>query len=201
MNLKFIFGFAAGALFGGALGAYLMKSRYEEESQQAIDAVKDFYRDMYHKNTESKEPMKEKQEVSDASKIDDLYSETEVKDYNAQFTKYVDETKNYADLPPAENQTKPYIISEDEFLENEFGYRQEDLKWYGRNKMLVDENDDVIVNPEIYVGNDISKRFEPQGGYDNFIDEIFIRNDNLSTDYHITNESGVFMTDFEGDDV
>ena len=194
MNVKVLIGFISGAIFGGALGAYLMKDKYKEESEQAIEAIRLYYKEKSEKKRSEKE--EEHKEVKhDDDAIADLRKVNTYTDYSTK--KYAEEVKKYTDIPPAEAPSEPYVITEDEYTDTNPHYTKTDLYYYSMNDVLTDIDDDVITDPESLVGKNLYKRFQSQGGFDSFIDEIFMRNDNISEDFHITHEVGKFITGLE----
>lgn len=73
---------------------------------------------------------------------------------------------------------KPYVIPPEEFGEME-GYIQSSLTYYA-DKILTDEDDNIIDDVEDIVGADFAKHF---GEYEE--DSVFVRNDSKKHDYEI----------------
>lgn len=86
----------------------------------------------------------------------------------------------------------PYILHQDEFFQNEKGYRQTSLTWFDGDKILVDEHDVPIYAPEKIVGN---LRF---GRGTNDKDMVYIRNDRLDAEYEITRHPGHYTIEVMG---
>jgi len=191
MNIKLIGAVAGGFIFGVAVGTILMKEKYRKESETAIETIRDYYKGQKKAEREVKEEIIKEEPVNDIS----AKKNSEYIDYSKKT--YKEEVKEYADIPPAENPIKPYVITEEMYDNENPQYSKEEMYFYSMNNVLTDIDDDVIVDQESLVGPDLFKRFESQGGYDEFIDEIFIRNDNLARDFHILHEVGKFVSDFE----
>ena len=77
-----------------------------------------------------------------------------------------------------ESKDKPYAIPPEEFGEIE-GYVQTSLTYYA-DKILTDEDDNIIDDVEDIVGKDFARHF---GEYED--DSVFIRNDSKKHDYEI----------------
>lgn len=205
MNIKIVAAGVCGFIFGGAIGAFLMKEKYRKESEIAISEIREYYRkerDKVNKHIDKDEKVaetgeKQPQTASQNNDIPNVKSNdfVDYRDYSKK--KYEDEVKLYGDIPPSEKPEIPYVITEDQYVAENPHYNKEELYFYSMNRVLTDSDDEVVVDPDTLVGPDLYKRFESQGGYDSFIDEIFIRNDNLSSDYHIVHEIGKFVTEFE----
>lgn len=195
MNIKLIGAVAGGFIFGVAVGTILMKEKYRKESETAIETIREYYKGQKKTEKEVKDEVRKVEEpVNDIS----VKKNSEYVDYTKYSKKtYKEEVKEYADIPPAENPIKPYVITEEMYDNENPQYSKEEMYFYSMNNVLTDIDDDVIVDQESLVGPDLFKRFESQGGYDTFIDEIFIRNDNLARDFHILHEVGKFVSDFE----
>jgi hypothetical protein len=190
MKIKIALGFAAGFIFGGALGAFIMKDKYKEESDAAIQNIRDYYKELTKKETEAKE---EASEEVVAPHVVDIPKTNDTVDYR----KYAEKVEEYVDIPPAEASSDIEIITEDDYDETFPHFEKEELHYYSMNDVLTDIDNEVIVDKEKMVGKNLYKRFQSQGGYDNFIDEIFMRNHSLGEDYRIIHEPGKFITEFE----
>lgn len=84
---------------------------------------------------------------------------------------------------------EPYIITKDEFLENEHNHSQESLTFYEGDDALSDSKDQVLVNPKNLVGADTLDRFG-YGSEDENI--VYVRNEKLELDFEIARSPGSF---------
>lgn len=78
-----------------------------------------------------------------------------------------------------ENAKEPYTITEDEFSNTYIHYDKLTLFYYSFDDVLIDENEDVLDDPEAVVGDGLSRIGEVEP------DTAYIRNDKYGTDYVI----------------
>lgn len=86
-----------------------------------------------------------------------------------------------------------YVITRDEFDEDNLGYRQSTVNWYEGDRMLADENGDAIYNWTSHIGSELP--FGHGSGDENV---LFIRNENLRWEYCVTRDPGRFDQEVEG---
>lgn len=71
--------------------------------------------------------------------------------------KYVPGEKDRIEWEPSPlddvNVGDPIVISEDEFEENKWNFEQDTLWWYDEDGYLTDDNDEVLINKEYYIGD------------------------------------------------
>jgi hypothetical protein len=82
----------------------------------------------------------------------------------------------------ASNPDAPYVMSRDEFNENEGNLIQDTLTYYAGDDTLVDTRDQVIDNTEYTVGDDNLLRFGHGSGDENV---VYIRNERTGTDFEV----------------
>lgn len=166
-TIKSIMIFAIGASAGAIVTWKLIKDKYKKIAQEEIDSVKEVY---FTKKAENKNPSVDNKAIKDYSKLTaDLgYTSTETK-------KEVKEEKPL---------NKPYIISPDEFGENEYDIVS--LNYYA-DGVLADDFDVIIDDVESTVGTDSLTHF---GEYED--DSVFVRNDELKIDYEILRDTRKF---------
>ena len=94
------------------------------------------------------------------------------------YTNYSDSENKETVHKEDDSVQKPYVISPDEF--GEFaGYDTVSLTYYA-DRVLADDNDDVIEEVDDVVGTESLSHF---GEYED--DSVFVRNDRLKCDYEI----------------
>jgi hypothetical protein len=76
----------------------------------------------------------------------------------------------------------PYILHQDEYRDNQKGYKQEVLTWWAGDNVLTDEQEQPLSNADELV--DLNHMSKFGHGTDDF-DVIFIRNDKLQVEYEI----------------
>lgn len=97
--------------------------------------------------------------------------------------------------------SRPYIISQEEFMENEPEHDQNTVTYYEGDDVLVDERDDVIEDTDGTVGDDNLTRFG-HGSKDNNI--VYIRNEIRDVDFEVVRSRGKYAKEvlgFDDDDL
>lgn len=89
----------------------------------------------------------------------------------------------------------PFVISKDEFDENEGGHNQGTLSYYLGDDVLTDERDEPISNTESVVGDDNLLRFGHGSGDPR---TVYVRNPKLSMDWEIVKSDGRFDAEVLG---
>lgn len=77
----------------------------------------------------------------------------------------------------------PYIIHQNEYFEKFPEYQHLEWTYYAGDDILCDERDEIVVRPELVVGEENLKRFG-HGADD--VNTIYIRNDRLELEWEIT---------------
>lgn len=161
--------FAAGAAIGSVVTWKLVKTKYEQIAQEEIESV----REMYSRT--------EKVETDDGDPDDEPDEDTETRDEyediinGAGYTQY--RTNETTEKEEEDEMIDPYVIIPEEFDEN--GYETVTLFYY-EDGVLATTDDEVIANVDELIGEDSLTHF---GEYEE--DSVFVRNDNLKTDFEI----------------
>ena len=163
--------FAAGAVIGSAVTWKLVKDKYERIANEEIKSVKERY---------SKKTAKD----SDTDELDDVSLADTIKEVEEYLNKidesgYSTEIKEKGGAKSMKND-RPYIIAPEEF-DDQPDYDAVSLTYY-EDGVVTDMWDEKIDDDEVedLVGRDALTHF---GEYEE--DSVFIRNDNLKTDYEI----------------
>lgn len=90
---------------------------------------------------------------------------------------------------------KAYIITEEEFLKSNTDYNQVTLTWYAGDRVLADEDDEVIIRVERTVGVDNMKRF---GYKSNDPNVVYVRNDKYHREYQVLLHSAKYKVHVQG---
>lgn len=153
--------FAVGAAIGSAVTWKVLKTKYEQIANEEIESVKETYR--------------EKMGINDTEDE----SDEEIDEYDVDVQKLADiiSKNGYSEEEVDENMGKPYVISPDEYDEND--YETETLYYYP-DGVLTDMYDNIVRDVEGTVGKESLTRF---GEYED--DSVFVRNDKLGIDYEI----------------
>ena len=187
--------FISGACVGSVVTWKLVEKKYQQIAQEEIDSVKEALG--YFNDSETEVEPKSKDEDDEDDEDDQFDRDTESAkeelanickeqgyDYNGISTKEGEEEM-------AEN--KPYVIAPSEFDEN--GYKTKTLFYY---------NDDVVTDDrgKVLSENSIEKLIGKEslttfGQYES--DSVFVRNDDLKTDYEILADERNYHEMFMGD--
>lgn len=170
--------FAAGALAGAAVAARVVRDKYQQEAEEEIAEMRDYYREL-RKNAKTSnedtvvEEEKEVKEENDKNEYDEI-----VKNYT-NYTQYNDtETKeNKKEEKEERTNYEPFIIDVEEFGEDPT-YDTATLTYY-KDKVLTDDLDDVI--DYSVAGEENLKIFDEHPD----CKAIYVRDDIYMVDYEI----------------
>ena len=176
--------FAAGALAGAAVAARVVRDKYQQEAEEEIAEMRDYYRElrknaktpdedkMLEEDENSKEEKEEKEEDS-KNEYDEI-----VKNYT-NYTQYNDtETKeNKKEEKEERTNYEPFIIDVEEFGEDPT-YDTATLTYY-KDKVLTNDLDDVI--DYSVAGEENLKIFDEHPD----CKAIYVRDDIYMVDYEI----------------
>ena len=161
--LKNLLIFAAGAVIGSVATWKLTKDKYKAIAYEEIESVKETF---------AKRKKKEDIETTEPK-----FSDADLKKLKQTIT--TNGYRNYSNIAKEEEpiMAKPYVISTEEF--GEADYPTESLT-YSADGILTDDRNNIIEDVERMVGMESLNHF---GEYED--DSVFVRNDELRTDYEI----------------
>lgn len=171
--------FAAGALAGAAVAARAIRDKYQQEAEEEIAEMRDYYREL-RKNAKTpnedkmvEENNEEEKEENDKNEYDEI-----VKGYT-NYTQYNDtETKeNKKEEKEERTNYEPFIIDVEEFGEDPT-YDTATLTYY-KDKVLTNDLDDVI--DYSVAGEENLKIFDEHPD----CKAIYVRDDIYMVDYEI----------------
>lgn len=180
--------FAAGALAGAAVAARAVRDKYQQEAEEEIAEMRDYYREL-RKNAKTpdedkmieEENKKEEKEENTKNEYDEI-----VKDYT-NYTQYLSKAAaKYFDTETKENKKEekeertnyePFIIDVEEFGEDPT-YDTATLTYY-KDKVLTNDLDDVI--DYSVAGEENLKIFDEHPD----CKAIYVRDDIYMVDYEI----------------
>jgi hypothetical protein len=172
--------FAAGALAGAAVAARVVREKYQQEAEEEIAEMRDYYREL-RKNAKTpdedkmveEENTKEEKEENTKNEYDEI-----VKGYT-NYTQYNDiETKeNKKEEKEERTNYEPFIIDVEEFGEDPT-YDTATLTYY-KDKVLTNDLDDVI--DYSVAGEENLKIFDEHPD----CKAIYVRDDIYMVDYEI----------------
>lgn len=171
--------FAAGALAGAAVAARAVRDKYQQEAEEEIAEMRDYYRELRknaktpNEDTIVEENSEEEKEENDKDEYDEI-----VKGYT-NYTQYNDiETKeNKKEEKEERTNYEPFIIDVEEFGEDPT-YDTATLTYY-KDKVLTNDLDDVI--DYSVAGEENLKIFDEHPD----CKAIYVRDDIYMVDYEI----------------
>lgn len=169
--------FAAGALAGAAVAARVVRDKYQQEAEEEIAEMRDYYRELRKNAKTPNEDViveeKEVKEENDKNEYDEI-----VKKYT-NYTQYNDtETKeNKKEEKEERTNYEPFIIDVEEFGEDPT-YDTATLTYY-KDKVLTNDLDDVI--DYSVAGEENLKIFDEHPD----CKAIYVRDDIYMVDYEI----------------
>lgn len=188
MNKAFgVFIFVAGAGIGSAATWIFAKKKYLNLAREEIDSVKKAYankKEVLVKKNDSVDDICSSEVEASADKAARALKKNSIIDYNSVLKRenYVDYSKSGKNEEDEDKKTLgkecPYVISPDEFGEL-YDYEKVSLTYYS-DKVLTDDNDDVIEDIDAVIGVESLDHF---GEYEE--DSVFVRNDQRMCDYEI----------------
>lgn len=180
--------FAAGALAGAAVAARAIRDKYQQEAEEEIAEMRDYYRELRKENVEKYPVQNEEAEAEKEENTKDEYDEI-VKGYT-NYTQYLSKAAaKYFDTETKENKKEekeekeertnyePFIIDVEEFGEDPT-YDTATLTYY-KDKVLTNDLDDVI--DYSVAGEENLKIFDEHPD----CKAIYVRDDIYMVDYEI----------------
>lgn len=165
--------FAAGAAIGSLVTWKLVKGKYEKIACEEIASIREMYESKSAPKSEEEED--EDEELDDEEKYEQLIRE-------AQYRKYEPDT---IEEKEDDDMIEPYVIVPEEFDEN--GYETVTLFYYADGVLAYGDNNEVVEDVGELVCEDFADHF---GEYED--DSVFVRNDNLETDFEILRDNRKF---------
>lgn len=187
MHFKNLLLFVSGAAIGSAITWKLVKTKYEKLAQEEINAA---YEDLGDKPVEESANDVPEEDPDVRAKAEEAKNKPSVSEYAAMLKKqgYVNysepetineytEEEEPDEEEEEEDMNKPYVIAPEEVGNEE--YKVVSLTYY-LDKVLADENDEIVEDVEGLVGFESLTHF---GEYEE--DSVYVRNDRLGLDYEI----------------
>ena len=175
-TLSKMFIFAIGTAVGSVATWAFLKTRYEKLIEEDIASVKEYYERRNGNSVEEtvSEPDKEENEAKDD--LDELIAVVEESGY----TRYGDATDTKKEVKSV---AKPYVVPPKKF--GDCDYDTITLTYYDGDEVLADDADEPIFDVDDVVGRDSLNHF---GENDDDPDIVYVRNDDMKTDYEICRE-------------
>ena len=202
---KVLFGFAAGLTVGSLVTLAIVDKKYRKIADEEIEAVREYYKNKHRIDSGlTVDQSKLFREVSD----EDIKLDVELpKIPEEQYKKIVDdlgyndeemaELLNDPDISIEQNEngeveifldsekesTMPYVIAPEEF--GEYDYDTKEWTYYS-DFVLVDEEGEIVSEPESIIGDALSHFGEYEDG------AVHVRNDGAECDYEIIKHNKTF---------
>lgn len=190
-------GFIGGLIFGFFIGQKITKKKYENLADEEVESVKKTFEKFQRERTESniKESFKKEKEkpIDYSEQLPVEANKTELGFSKKEMEEYTDYSKPYRGTPESENRIAgeplskmessfdkgkvPYLITPEEFADSH--YESKSLFYYV-DKILTDDDYNVILNPEELLGPGALENF---GMYES--DAVHIRDDSKGIDYEV----------------
>ena len=184
-----------------------LEEKYEKLSKQEIAEAKKFYSVLHKKGAYETPESAVKSRLGDATEALTTYQGLN-DDHQERVT--VDENI-FANPPPIlkseafdyDEEVKhrsveaPYILSKEEFFQDELEHEQNTLTYYEGDEVLADDRDDILDDVDMMVGLDNLQRFGYGSGDNNI---VYIRNEKLMQDFEVIRSKGKYSEEVAGFD-
>jgi hypothetical protein len=225
IGLSAALSFAAGSFAGYKRAIQQMEEHYALQADREIAEAKEHYRKLYkaeeyaspeeaakalglseaavaiqryqgHRGEGDERPTEQKPVVFDYTKVvppakpdltevvRNVFTDTEIRE--------IDLEQEMATRDPE----RPYLITQDEFGQNETEFTQATLTWYEGDEVMGNDRDEPVdFDVDEVVGLDNLKRFGEGSGDRNI---VLVRNNELKMDYEIIRSSGKYSEEVAG---
>lgn len=192
--------FGAGIGVGYAIRSYL-NSRMVRSFQQVLDEIEEADQLEFRFNghdTKVYELVEDEEQEDHEDLIIDRSFHPSVLDFNPEHRESnsifpeIDPDWDWAVEMPKRNPDNPYIITIDEYMDDDQGYSQSTLTYYKGDDVLTDELDMPIYNAERIA----SPLIFGKGSRDPSI--VYIRNERLEAEYEVIIDHGYFQVEILG---
>jgi hypothetical protein len=201
---------AAGSAAGYFIALKILDKKYQDQLQQEVESTKKFYAKLYKKD-EFQTPESTIKEIAPGAaeaaaaliNYQGLGKSFEVVDQRTEFVEEVlsnifsDKTTEEISEKEKRNRTEeaPYILTKDEFMENDSEYTQSTVTYFGGDKVLIDSREDMIEEIDMTVGLGNLERFGHGSGDPNV---LYVRNDRLELEFEILLSRGKYSKEVAG---
>lgn len=206
-----ILSLAVGAVIGYAVGVKRTTLKYEEILEEEIEKAKDFFA-----RSSKSGPFETPEKTAETLGVPVvLTAETTAREAFRNYQGGVESPETYEPAernifvdPPvfdldqersvrAAHPEDPYVISKDEYDENEPGHDQVTVTYFDKDDTLVDARDQVIDDVDGTVGINNLQRFG-HGSVDNRV--VLVRNERLDMDFEVVKSDGSYAKEVLGFD-
>lgn len=178
--------FVLGVATGSVATYFLVKNKYKKIADEEIESVVQTFKKRFDELSQvnqdedkDKNRVNPEEESKEESKTEKEVYEEAMKDLG--YSTFSEDNEEESEDCIAENvkvSVMPYIISEEEFNDPDNNYDNQTLLYYA-DKILADEDDEKIVDPEMVVGNALAIFDDP------LTERVYVRDETGSVDYVI----------------
>ena len=198
--MKKLFIFIAGAAIGSVVTAQVVKTKYENLIEEEIQSVRDVYKKKLEETKvesteENVEEVKEEVEESQEEVVEERNEYRKIINYNKYAkTEEVEEMQEEEEVEYGgwSDYEDPNVIAPEDFgCKGE--YATQTLTYFA-DGVIVDDVDEVVEQPEIFIGDhhiEVFRDFDATA--------IYVRNEWNRTDYEILKDDW-FWSDIDGSD-
>lgn len=173
---------AVGAAVGFAGGWLLTKRKYEKQAEDDINDIRQYYLEKDLERQKAHEEIKEKVEKAEetSKKLGEVIDKIEYhKIVKNEYKEGDEEVKAEQESPEEELPDKPYMISEDEYLEGNNDYEKISLTYFTEDDTLADDTDEMVDVEETISSDIFNQIAESDDG------DFYVRNDTVQTDFEV----------------
>lgn len=173
---------AIGAAAGFAGGWLLTKRKYEKKAEEDISDIRQYYLEKDLERQKANEEIKEKIEKAEetSKKLGEMLDKVEYhKIVKNEYKEGDEEVRAEQESPEEELPDKPYMISEDEYLEGNNDYEKISLTYFTMDDTLADDTDEMV-DVEETISSDIFNQISESDDGD-----FYVRNDSVQTDFEV----------------
>ena len=185
--VKIGIGFAGGLITGLLIGYFFGKKKSDDEYEDEVDEIRTRYEDMTREICDYRRVSPEPEHTEESGVDDVAELEHPTEDETAEPGDYNDDDhdKNYYEGFEAteihQKNRVPKLIREEDYGATRY-LEECELFYYVGDGVLANENDEIIDNVEMYLGNALTKF----GFAENDESVIYVRNWNLGCDFMVT---------------
>lgn len=184
--------FMAGGAAGFGAGWLLFKKKSEIRADKEIEEVKAYYAEKLISEKKRIDRLEDdSKKINEA--IESVYSDAKIKDKTSyhKIGKEEEIVKAEKESPEEDEPTKPYLITEEEFLNDKNDYDKISLTYYMFDDTLADECDEMI-DVEENISSDIYNQIATSD------EDLYVRNNAIQTDFEIMRIEGSFHDRYGG---
>lgn len=180
---------AVGAAAGFAGGWLLWKRKYEKQAEDEINDIRQYYAEKAQERQKVSEELKEKVEKAEETtkKLGEIVDKIEYhKIIKNEYKEGDEKVKAEQESPEEDLPTKPYFISEEEYLDGNNDYEKISLTYFTEDDTLADDTDEMVDVEETISSELFNEIAESDDG------DFFIRNDVVETDFEVVKIDGSY---------